>query len=222
ATGCTETYGSTSVTLSGKVTEYVPDSQAEGAPIAGVEVCQLATNNCTVTDEDGNYELPLLKNSDVAISHVKEGFGPVLIARSSGEENLVGGAVLATDAALATFASELGTPYPPVDTGFLTVTAFRGSVADGNGLAGVSYSLLGSNGRSYYMNDSGIPQSSLTATQMSGAGGFVEVEPVTVTIQLSGTAVNCTAAESWAAAASNAFTLPIGTGFSTQINVSCE
>jgi|GEM_PF-2751433 len=222
ATGCTEGSGSSSVTLSGKVTEYAPDSQAEGAPIAEVAVCQFGSNNCAVTDENGDYELQLLKNREVEISHIKKGFGPVLVARRSGEEDLAGDAVLTTDAVLLELASEIDTPYPPIDTGSLLVTTYSGAIADGDKLAGVTYSLLGSNGRSYYINDAGIPESSLTETQASGTGGFVELEPVRVTLQLAGAAVNCTSKESWSAAASNAFALPIRAGFSTQCRVVCE
>jgi hypothetical protein len=219
---CANGFGWASVTLSGKVTEYVADSQAEGPPIAGVEVCQLASNNCALSDENGNYELPLLMNREVALSHLKDGFGPVLVARFSGMEDLVGNVVMATDAVLGEFASELDTPYPLVDTGALMVTTYRGPSADGNRIAGVSYALLGSNGRSYYLDDSGVPQTSLTQTQTPGAGGFVELAPVTVTLQLSGAAVNCTSEESWPAAASNAFRLPIRAGFITQSTINCE
>ena len=80
--GCTEGSGSTSVVLSGRVTEYVPASTDTGTPIDGVVVCQFRSNNCSLTDENGEYDLPLLMNREVLISHVKEGSrgGPWLTA----------------------------------------------------------------------------------------------------------------------------------------------
>lgn len=220
--GCSEGTGSSSVRIAGQITEFTPDSQGPGAPIADVEVCQFASFNCAFTDENGEYSLWLLQNRNVELSIVKEGFGSVLIARFSGTGDLMGDAIMATDAVLSELASEIGTAYPPDGTGSLAVTTFQGSVADGNPLAGVSYALLGSNGRSFYVNDSGVPDTSLTETQASGTGGFVELAPVEVTLQLSGAGVNCSSDGSWSAAASNAFRLPIRAGFTTQCAVSCE
>jgi hypothetical protein len=220
--GCSEGTGSSSVSITGQITEFDPDSQGPGAPIADVEICQFGSFNCAFTDENGEYSLWLLQNRNVELSIVKEGFGSVLIARFSGTEDLAGDAIMATDAVLSELASEIGTAYPPDGTGALTVTTFQGPVADGNRLAGVSYSLLGSNGRSFYVNDSGVLETSLTETQAFGTGGFVELAPVVVTLQLSGAGVNCTSERPWSAAASNAFRLPIRAGFTTQCAVSCE
>ena len=101
------------------------------------------------------------------------------------------------------------------------MTAYSGPVSAGMTIAGAAYSLTGSNGRSYYLDDSGAPNTSLTETQTPGAGGFVEVAPVNVTLQVSG-AVNCTSDESWLAAGTNAFRLAVRIGFWTQSRVSCE
>jgi hypothetical protein len=220
--GCSEGTGSSSARITGQITEFDPDSQGPGAPIADVEICQFASFNCAFTDENGEYSLWLLQNRNVELSIIKEGFGPVLIARFSGTEDLVGDAIMATDAVLSELASEIGTAYPPDGTGALAVTTFQGAVSDGNTLAGVSYSLLGSNGRSFYVDDSGVIETSLTETQASGTGGFVELAPVVVTLQLSGAGVNCTSERPWSAAASNAFRFPIQAGFTTQCAVSCE
>jgi hypothetical protein len=219
---CSEGTGSSSVRITGQITEFDPDSQGPAVPIADVEICQFASFNCASTDENGEYGLWLLQNRNVELSIVKEGFGSVLIARFSGTEDLVGDAIMASDQVLSELAAEIGAAHPPDGTGSLTVTTFQGAVSDGSPLAGVSYALLGSNGRSFYVNDSGVPETSLTETQASGTGGFVELAPVVVTLQLSRAGVNCTSDDSWSAAASNAFRLPIRVGFTTQCAVSCE
>lgn len=220
--GCGESTGTSSVTLSGRVTEHVPGSSALGPAITGVEVCQFASNNCALTDENGDYALRVLKGRELEISYVKEGFGSVIVARQSGIDDFVGDAVLATDAILSGYASGLDTPYPQVGSGSLSMTTYRGPPFDDMTIAGVSYSLTGSNGRSFYLDDAWVPSTSLTATQAPGAGGFIEVAPVTVNVQLSGAVVNCASEESWLAAATNTFRLPIRSGFSTQSRVSCE
>ena len=222
AAGCVEGSGSNSVRLRGKVTEYVPGSAAEGLPIAEVLVCQFASNNCALTNDNGDYALLLLMNREVEISYVKDGFGPVLVARRSGVDDFAGDAKLATNADLLDFAALLDTPYPPAGTGYLSMTAYRGPISDGTTIAGVAYSLTGSNGRAYYLDDSGAPDTSLTETQAPGKGGFVEIAPVTVNLQVSGPVANCTSKESWGAAATNTFKLPIRAGFWTQSKLSCE
>lgn len=219
--GCNQGYGTTSVVMSGRVTQYVPGSADEGPPIDGVEVCQFDSYNCSATDASGEYELPVLKNRELEISYIKDGYGRVLVAKRSGTEDFVADAVLATDAAMTSFADALDTPYPPAGTGFVSATTYRGPVSDGTTLAGASYFLMGSGGLSYYLDDAGAPDQSLAETQDPGAGGFVEVAPVNVTLRVAG-AANCTSADSWSAAGTNAFTLPVRNGFWTQSQVSCE
>lgn len=219
--GCDQASGTSNVGLSGRITEYIPGSLEEGPPIDDVEVCQFNSNNCSFTDTDGEYEMRVLMNRELAISYVKDGFGPVLVARRSGTEDFVGDAVMATDATMTSFAEALDTPYPPAGTGFVSVTTYRGAVSDDMPIAEVSYALIGSDGRSYYLDDAGAPDTSLSETQVPGAGGFVEVAPVNVTLAVSG-AANCTSEESWTAAGTNAFGVPIRNGFWTQTTVSCD
>jgi len=220
-TGCAEGSGSTSVTLSGTITESVPDSQIQGQPIADVEVCEFGSRNCALTDQNGEYSLRVLKNRELEMSHVRSGFGPVLVARRSGIVDFVGDAGLATDAALLDFYESLGTPYPPVASGFVTATAYQGAIADDTRIEGVSYSLMGSDGRSFYLDDAGTPDTSLTETQASGSGGFVDVAPRTVDLQVTG-AANCSSESSWLSNGTNTFKLPVRIGFRTQSEVSCE
>ena len=220
--GCGESTGTSSVTLSGRATEWLPASSAVGPPIAGVEVCQFESNNCTLTDENGDYELRVLKNRELEMSYVKEGFGSVLVAQQSGVDDLVGDVMLATDAALMQLASELDTPYPQIGNGSLSMTVYRGPISDEVTIAGVRFALTGSNGRSFYVDDTWVPRTSLTETQSPGRGGYVELAPVTVNVQLYGEAVNCASEESWLAAGANTFRLPVRLGFWTQSRVSCE
>ncbi len=208
--------------LSGVVRALDEATMAGGAPLDDVSVCQFASNNCTVTDDEGRYALPLLFNREVQVAYEKSGFGPVLVGYRTERDDIVGDPVMATDDMAAEFAAELGTPYPPVDSGFVTVTAFRGPASDDIRLAGVSFSLIGSAGRGYYLDDAGIPNSTLVATQSPGIGGFVEVNPNPVTLEVRGTAVNCTSPASWLADGTNRFRLPVRSGFSTQTSINCE
>ena len=220
--GCGESGSPVAVSLTGRVSEYLSDQQAEGPPVPGVLVCQFSSNNCDLTDEDGHYELRVLMNEELEISYVKEGFGPVLVARRSGTEDFTGDALLATNASLSSLADALQTPYPPQGTGFLTMTAYEGPVGNGQPLAGVTYALSGSGGRSFYLDDSGVPDTSLTETQEPGTGGFIELAPRRVELRAGGTAVNCVSEASWTAAGVNTFRLPIRSGFWTQSKMSCE
>ena len=210
--GCDEDGGSTAVTLSGAVTEFIVDSTAEGPPVPEVEVCQFGSFNCATTDENGQYALRVLKNREIELSYLKDGYGSVIVAQRSGVVDFVGNAVLATDEVLEAFAESLMTVYPPIATGFITAVTYRGPTADGDLLDGVSYALEGSQGVSFYLDDAGLPDTSLVQTSPLGAGGFIEVSPRNVDLRVMG-AANCTSEPSWSAAATNTFRLPVRAGF---------
>jgi hypothetical protein len=217
--GCNDSSssGSTAVTLSGIVSEGVPGSETIGDPVSGVEVCQFASNNCATSDETGFYALRLLKNQEIELTYLNEGFGPVLVATTSGVVDFSLDVDMARDSDLSDFFADIDSPYPPEGSGYLSVSASRGD----SPLAGVSYSLAGSSGRSFYVGDDGVPDTSLQETQMPGVGGFVEVLPLTVTLSISG-AVNCASDRAWPAPASGAFRLPMRAGFWTQSAIDCE
>ena len=128
---------------------------------------------------------------------------------------------MATDAVLEAFAADLGTTYPPTATGFITATSYRGPTDDGDLLAGVTYSLVGGTGVSFYLRDDGTPDSSLTETGALGAGGFIEVPPTNLDLRVTG-AANCTSDPSWNAAATNTFRLPVRIGYWTQTAINCQ
>ena len=219
STGCNDSTssGSTAVTMSGAVSQVLPGTSGPGDPVAGVEVCQFASNNCATTDDDGLYELRLLKGREIELSYVKDGYGPVLVATLSGIVDFVLDVGVSTNADLEDFFTAVGSPYPPQGTGYLSATSTR----EGSALAGVSYGLLGSGGRSFYLDDAGVPDTSLQETETPGVGGFVEVAPVNVTLSVTG-AVNCVSERSWPAAANDAFRLPVRVGFWTQTILDCE
>jgi hypothetical protein len=219
ALGCNDSgsSGSTAVTLSGTVVEGIPGTGLVGEPAPGVEVCQFDSNNCATTDASGLYALRLQQSREIELSYIKEGFGPVLVATVSGAADFSLDVTMATDEDLADFFAEIDSTYPPAGSGYLSATAFH----DGARLAGVSYGIAGSSGRSFYLGDDGLPDSALQETQDPGVGGFVEVAPTGVTLSVSG-AANCTSDRTWPAAASNSFRLPIRVGFWTQTAIDCE
>ena len=207
--------------LTGIVRELDLETFSAEDPIADVQVCQFASNNCTVSDSVGEYALPLLFDREVQVSYEKSGFGAVLIAYRTEREDIRSDALLATDAALSEFATDLGVVYPPTDSGWITATVFRGAPEDDLRLEGAALSLIGSDGVGFYLDQGGMPDTSLLATGNSGTGGFVSVEPVEVTLEVRGSAVNCSSGQSWVADGTNRFRLPVREGFSTQTIVSC-
>ena len=126
--GCNDSSssGSTAVTLSGIVSEGVPGSETIGDPVSGVEVCQFASNNCATSDETGFYALRLLKNQEIELSYLKEGFGPVLVATTSGIVDFSLDVDMAMDSDLSDFFADINSPYPPEGSGYLSVSASRG------------------------------------------------------------------------------------------------
>ena len=66
-------------------------------------MCEVVTNICDLTDENGTYAIRVFKSNELSISFVKDGFGPTLAGVRSGVVDFTLDAGMATDAALTDF-----------------------------------------------------------------------------------------------------------------------
>jgi len=210
--------------LSGFVAEAVRlDSIAD--TLADVDVCVLDSGPCTTTNKNGGYSLLVPADAEFAVTYSQPGFTPTLVPWRScvdDVEGFVGAVFLPSDARAARWAEILQTPRPPEGTGSLLVTTWTSLMADSAGArSGITYTLNDSAAKGFYVLDD-VPDASLTETQGAGSGGFVEVEPGVVLLEVGGNATNCTTPQAWETGTDNLFAVPIHEGFSTQINIACD
>ena len=207
------------VTLAGIVVSFDGDPDSS-EPIAAVQVCEIATRNCITTNDDGEWELELPGQSEVALTLVKEGFVRTLVSDvSDAEINVVPTINMPTDGYMEEFAAALNTDFP-LRTG---LSFIRADTGDGGRLAGVTMTLSGGTGEPYYLDDDRVPDAELTETQVPGVGGFFEMPDTgeTVTVEFGGTGTDCVPAAGWPSG-ENQVRFPILDTFVTQVVARCE
>lgn len=219
-TACSGNEGSSAlnVAISGDVFQFQSDPDAPDEPLEDVEVCYQST--CDTTDADGRYSVLVPAESEVRVTYERSDFGPVVIPVTTESQSETVNADMLDVVTLTAFAALIDTPYPPEGTGYISLTVYSGPPEEGDTIAGVSFT-LSSEGKAYYLDDSGVPSTSLTETAEPGAGGFVEVNPGLVTVELSG-AVGCEGLTGWPVPGANTFGLPVEDGFLTQLTIVCE
>ena len=184
-------------------------------PLAGVEVCEVDTDNCVTTSETGNAVIELPAEEEVAITYAKEGYAKYLQMLTVPAEGLPVAFALGMDQRLQEQHELVGSPYPMDGTGTMFVEIL-------NGYAGATLALVGdATGTRWYRDENLDWDSNLTASTSGGrGGGFTEVAPGIVQVDIGN--ANCTIARGWAGDADNRLKILIKEGFKSRPNVNCE
>jgi len=217
-TGCSEDAAGT-VTLNLTVNTFEPGVDAMGVPNA--EVCVFDTTDCATTDADGLAVVMLPSNTETGVTITAAGFNETVLAQYTDAAFLSDQTTtLLSDSVAATLSAVLEVDYPPVGTGVIGLTTLF-QPADGGGIPGTTYTLADGTGTGFYSTDGGVPTYDLTATSSFGAGGFVEVGPGVVEIDIGG-AGGCGASQAWPGATASSIRLPVQDGGITFAFVFCE
>jgi hypothetical protein len=105
--------------------------------------------------------------------------------------------------------------YPLVDRGmiwFFTSPSFEG----------VTFKLLDATGKPYYVDEERNLSGELEATTSFSQGGFVDVIPGEVRIEIGGTANRCAPTWAWPGDADDRFRIPVRAGYMTLAGVRCQ
>jgi len=187
-------------------------------PLEGVELCELGTTNCVVTDANGEATLELPVDQETGVTRTKEGYASYLLADvipADGEQYVY---PMATDHRIAAEHERLMAPYPMRGTGTILV----GLRPD---LAGATFELIGATSTAFYVDDDPegevLWSQDLTATTLWSSGGFVEVTPGDYQVKLGGTAQRCTPYRAWPGDDENSIRIPVQEGYITHAVVNC-
>ncbi len=223
------------VTITAVVRSYDGDPEAS-EPVELVQVCELATRNCETTDENGEFELELPGDTEVALTLVKEGFVDTLVSDVTDEDFNTGRPTvfIPTDGYIEAFTEALETTFPscgeqpedPVvcENGIVLITTRDGLRREDDPIAGVTYELLEREGNPYYLEDDGSPDTSLDATGALGAGGFFELKDIgkTYEVKVAGAGSDCRAAAAWPGREPNTISFKVLDKFVTLASVVCD
>lgn len=194
------------------VTGWEPEGTT-GA-LEGVEVCEVDTDNCVTTNESGNAVIDVPAEEEVAMTYVKEGYAKYLNMLVVPAEGLVEPSAMATDQRFQEQHELVGSPYPMEGTGTIFLD-------DGREYVGATFALVGdATGTEWYRDDDLDWDSGLTATTSGGGGGFSEVAPGVVQVEIGD--ANCTIVRGWAGDADNRLKILVKEGFMSRPDVDCE
>ena len=216
--GCTEDAAGT-LTLNLTVNTFEPGVDATGVPNA--EVCVFDSTDCTTTDADGLAVLVLPSNTETGVTITAAGFNETVLAQNTdaafvSEQTTT----MLSESVAATLSAVLNIDYPVVGTGVIGLTTLF-PLPDGGGIPGTTYELTDGTGTVYYLTDDGFPTYDLTATSSFGGGGFVEVAPGVVEIDIGG-AGGCSVSQAWPGSTATSMRLPVQDGAVTFAFVFCE
>lgn len=210
------------VTVALTVVEFEP--LTTDTPLEGAEVCVADTTNCATSDADGMASLEVPANAEIVFEVTATGYGATLTPQTTTDQDVATQlSPLLADSVVELLAGILGTPYPFGESGVIAISTLVEPVgADGNGIAGVTYT-PDQTLTSFYLDQDEIPRLEATATaEPSGAGGFIEVAPGTYEVTLGGTASNCVVVAGWPGSGAGSVRLPVRAGFITQGIVTCD
>lgn len=219
--GCTDDDSGT-VTLNLTVNSFEPGVAA--APVPDAEVCVLDTEDCTTTDADGLAVVAFPRNTLTGVTITAEGFNTTVVAQTTNADFVSDQTTtLLSDGVGAILALGLDIEYPLVGTGVVTVnTTFSPPGGAGGGIPGAAFELTDGTGTGYYVTEDGFPTYDLMATSSFGAGGFVEVAPGVVEIDIGGSPGGCGEAQAWPGTTATSIRLPVQDGAITFGFVFCE
>ena len=226
--GCSETAGTGGTggdggagggveTVELTLTLVVGATGTDRPPLEGAAFCETDTENCEMTDANGQatIEIDVPADGQISYTYTKDGYASALRTEVV-DDTFVGGRTnwTLTDAEMERLSDLVATPYPYEGTGTLMVSA---------GLVGATFELVGgASGKGFYNDAQGDPSLDLNSTTANEQGGFVEVAPGEVEVRLGGTATNCVAAFGWPGSEANTIRMPIKAGFVSWSSMSCE
>jgi hypothetical protein len=194
---------------------YDPDGTVV---LEGVELCELDTTSCVLTDAGGLASLKLPTEGEVAYTAQKEGWTPAIFMEvMSPDSPSLRMLLMLPEGYVAEQHERVGSPYPMQGTGTLQVQIEPD-------FDGVTLELMSATGTAWYLDEGPIWSTDLVATSdaFAAIGGFTEVTPGVVEVKLGGTAAQgCTPTGAWPAEAENTLRVLVREGYLTTAVSTC-
>lgn len=195
--------------------------------LEGVKICATDTNDCVRTNDEGRATVQIPIDQEFSFTWDKNGYHPLLVPDFQPEGlQLFPEIGLGTEERLAGLHELVLSPYPMEGTGslmvFLVDSRFSLMSSGCAGIAGRTFELSNTEGKAYYYDEEGNWDTSLTETSCWGWGGFTEVLPGEVQIEIGGNAESCVVLHGWPGTVPNSVRMPVRAGYLTEVWVDCE
>jgi hypothetical protein len=190
-------------------------------PLEGVAICETDTDNCVLTNTEGSATLRLPRNQETSVTVEKEGYQSELLAALLSEDPPVFTNGLGTVERLQGLHELVGSPYPMQGTGDILA-----SWLELGPFPGATFELVGdATAIGFYYDENGNWDADLTETSnyaLTPKGGFTEVTPGEVQVDLGGTAEGCVPLTGWPGDVVNSVKVPVRAGYLSEFFLSCD
>lgn len=203
--------------------EWTPE-ELFTAVLEGVEICTTGTDDCVRTNHAGRAVVEIPLHDEFSFTLEREGYPRRLLP----DFQPTGLYLFPTfgwppEERTVDLYERVMSPYPPQRTGTIAITADPdASPLACVGVAGMTFELSGSTGKVYYHDEDGKWDASLTETTCFGWGGFTEVPPGEVQVEIGGTAENCQVSQGWPGTIENSIRMPVRAGHHTRVRIQCN
>jgi hypothetical protein len=213
--------GADTTSIAGVITGWDP-LQGPLGPLEGVEICETDTDNCALTDAAGSVTVQVPTDQETSVTMAKEGFAKYLLPVVVSAEVVPIPFSMATEQRIEDMHGLVMSPYPMEGTGDVVI-----GVTAGSAFAGATFDLGDAAGQVFYYDDQGNWDADLTSTGTYGGGpwgGFTEVSPGVVQVEIGGTATSCErlSVSGWPGDVANSVRMPIREGYQSQVQVACD
>jgi hypothetical protein len=220
--------GTTAISGSGEVREFLPGQGLPRPPVEGVTVCpHLPTpGNCATTDAGGAFTLTgLPASSNIGILLEKDGYMRTLRLAATPAKDFTGAGLLLDSAAIIqAYVEASGGSWPLTDKGAIVIAAVQPQGSNMVPAAGATFVLSGTTGLGpVYASAGETADPTLTSTTSSGFAKFVDVTPgmATVTVTLPGK--TCVGPmDAWKGTSPGTLTFPVEAGTMIQTGAICR
>jgi hypothetical protein len=196
-------------------------------PLEGVKICATDTDDCVWTNDEGRAVVQIPIDQEFSLTWDKDGYQPLLLPHFQPQGlQLFPEIGMGREERFAGLPQLALSPYPMEGTGSLLVFPLdsRFSLISSGcaGVAGRTFELSNAQGKAFYYDEEGNWDANLAATSCWGWGGFTEVPPGEVQIEIGCNAKNCEAFYGWPGTVDNSVRMPVRAGYVTHVRVDCD
>lgn len=194
--------------------------------LEGAKICETDTDHCVLTNDNGRATVRVPIDREFSFTVEKEGYASFLLSGfMPADPEIFRFFGMGEYPRIAHQHELVMSPYPMEGTGSINIAfdpMFSTIPTGCVGTAGITLGLGDAAGKVYYYDEQADWRADLTATTCWGYGGFTEVSPGEVQIEIGGNAERCVVLSGWPGKVENSVRTPIRAGYVSWLHLSCD
>lgn len=201
--------GSTTVPLSGALTDFISRNPIVGASLC-ITIPHSATPTCTKSASDGSYSIDIPADMNIAVTVHASGYLDAIIPEHVAMDTSLGLEPI----------TKVDVEMQTADAG-VTLDDTLGHLALNIGSPGVTFSVKPASGTLLYLDASGLPSATETKTTTAGLGVLFNAKPGTYEAAYEVGTRSCKVSLGWPGKAANSVSAPVVAASITSVGMGC-